>query len=218
MTTDSPPRQRGLHDLASVELLPEQEAALERLRQVSLGSPIWRARKEAEVRELFALERIADRMQIRMIDPTTELFAVVALETPVACRAPGAEDIVVESQAELALLYPEAILRGPLPGHALVNILKPQHVYHANVGSLPSAQPLCLGANVPRGFPLREAILAAYGALSMQTLAIDEQDPAGVMRGDAARWWQANRERLPLSTEPFLAPRAPVSSSQEVSP
>lgn len=197
-------RHFGLHDLGEVPLLPQQEQALERMREVSLGPPVWRARKEAEVRELFALENIAQRMTIRAIDPTTELLVAIGLEAEVPCMPPGASKLEVASEVELAFSYPEAILRGPLPGPALVHIVSPRHVHHANVGSIRGMQPLCLGASIPRGFPLREAILACYAALTMQTVTIDEYDPAGVMRAEIARWWQANRELIPLSREPFL--------------
>ena len=42
----------------------------------------------------------------------------------------------------------------------------------------------------------------------MQSVMFDEQDPAGVLNADAARWWQQNRDRIPLSREPFIRPRA----------
>jgi hypothetical protein len=204
MTQPHPEQSFGLHRLRDVPLLPVQDRALERMRQVSLGSPIWRARKEAEVRELFALENIASRMTIAAIDPTTELLVAIRLEAKVATLPPDASELVIESEVELALRYPEEILRGPLPGPALVHIVSPRHVHHANVGSIHGMQPLCLGVNIPRGFPLREAILASYAALTMQAVTIDEQDPAGVMRADAARFWQSNSELIPLSREPFL--------------
>jgi hypothetical protein len=38
----------------------------------------------------------------------------------------------------------------------------------------------------------------------MQTAQIDERDPGGVFNAEAARWWQANVHRIPLSREPFL--------------
>ena len=68
-----------------------------------------------------------------------------------------------------------------------------------------AVQPLCLGANVARGFPLREAVLASYAALTLQTATIDDRDPAGIMNREAALWWQANAARAPLSRAPFLA-------------
>ena len=46
--------------------------------------------------------------------------------------------------------------------------------------------------------------LLAYLALSMQSVQVNEFDPAGVMNLAAARYWQANLHRAPLSREPFL--------------
>jgi hypothetical protein len=49
-------------------------------------------------------------------------------------------------------------------------------------------------------------VLASYAALTLQSVMVDERDPAGVMNSEAARWWQANAGRIPLTTTPFLAP------------
>jgi hypothetical protein len=38
----------------------------------------------------------------------------------------------------------------------------------------------------------------------MQTLKIDERDAAGVLNPQAARWWQQNTDRIPLTSVPFL--------------
>jgi hypothetical protein len=206
MTETSTELSFGLSDLYRVPLLPQQEEGLQRLRETALGTPAWRARKESEARDLLALERIADRMEVLAIEAATEMHALVRLRAPVPCMPPGARQLLVEDQVDLVLLYPEEILRGPLPGYAIVEILAPRDVYHANVASRGPSQRLCLGANVPRGYPLREAVLASYAALTLQSVMIDELDPAGVMNGEAARWWQGNSGRIPLTTTPFLAP------------
>jgi len=195
----------GLSDLPRVPLRPEHEEALRRAREVTLGEGAWRHCKLSTVRDLFALEQISERMEVIAIDPSTELRAIVRLRCAVPCLPPGATDLVVEDEVELALHLPEEILRGPLPGYALVEILKPFHVHHANVSSGPS-QRLCLGANVPRSYPLREAVLASYGAVTMQSVTLDTRDPAGLMNAEAADWWQQNLHRIPLSRVPFLAP------------
>jgi len=202
-----------LSDLDVVPLAEAQQRGLDRLDEASLGPATWRARKRSEMRKLFGLERIAPRFTVLAADAATELRVVVSLATPVPCMEPGALDLRVEPGAELALLYPEEILRGPLPGYAIVEVLSPEHVFHANVGRAAGVQRLCLGANVARGFPLVEAVLAAYQAFSMQSVAIDELDPAGVMNPEAARWWQGHTPRIPLSAEPFL-PRAGVHRSE----
>jgi len=92
--------------------------------------------------------------------------------------------------------------------------VQPRNVFHANVATSAGSQRLCLGANVPRGLPLTEALLQTYAALTMQSIAIDERDPAGVMNGDAARWWQANAARIPLINEPFLARAVPHRAAE----
>jgi hypothetical protein len=216
MMHDSTELSFGLADLERVPLLPQQEEGYQRLCKAALGTPAWRARKRCEVHDLLALERIAERMEVLALDAMTELRALVRLRAPVPSMPPGARDLVVGDQVDLALLYPEEILRGPLPGYAIVEIMAPRNVYHANVATRGLSQRLCLGANVPRGYPLREAVLASYAALTLQSVMIDELDPAGVMNREAARWWQDNAGRIPLTTTPFLAPlRAGKSAAKE---
>jgi len=199
-------------DLASLLQVPMPEPkrqALERAGAAALGSKRWQVRKRLELQKLFALEEIAPRLTVRAADVTTELRVMVTLDVPVPCWPAGADDLEIVYGAELVLHYPEAILQGPLPGHAVVEILSPREVFHANVSPPMPGMPqrLCLGANVPRGLPLVEAVLATYAAFSMQSIAVDEADPAGVMNGESARWWQANLARIPLSRTPFLAAR-----------
>jgi hypothetical protein len=215
----SPTREQlGLADLARVSLPERQREGLERMRETALGSASWRARKIESMRELFALEQISERLTIRAADAISELRVVMSLRTPVPCMPPEATDLVVEQEAELVLRYPEEILLGPLPGYAIVEILAPRHVFLASVGTAGPSQRLCLGANVPRGYPLREAVLASYAAFTMQTVAIDERDHAGVMNGESARWWQSNAARIPLSTEPFLSRDRSCESSSQPNP
>mgnify|MGYP001826990628 CR=1 FL=1 len=196
----------GLSDLDRVPLLERNQERFEQLQKTSLGPPPWRARKPQEVRDLLALEQIADRMTVLEIDSTTELNVLVRLLAPVPCMPPGAKDLVVADRVDLAVHYTEEILRSPVAGFSLVEILFPRHVHHPNVAGKGLPQRLWLGVIVPRGYPLREAVLASYAALSMQSVMVDEQDPGGVMTGEAALWWQANQHRIPLTTAPFLAP------------
>jgi len=189
--------------LADVALPTECEVAIEELRLRSQGSVVWRSRKAAEARDLFALAQIAPRLTVLALEGATELRALVRLGSLVPCLAEGETDLAIERVVDLVLHYPEEILLRPLPGYALVEILRPRHVLLPNV-SYGSPQLLCLGANVSRNYPLREAVLASYAALTMQAVTIDERDTAGVMNPAAARWWQANTHRIPLSTEPFL--------------
>ena len=197
----------GLADLASVPLAPEHEHALDALASASQGSPAWRTRMRTEARDLFALTQIAARMTLLALDLRVALKAIVRLEVTVPCLPPGADELVVVGEADLVLNYPEDILRGPLPGYALVQIAAPLHVMHPNVGWIEDGgQLLCLGASVPRGYPVREAVLASYAALTLQAITLDEADPAGVMNVKAVQFWRERAERIPLSREPFLDP------------
>jgi len=196
----------GLHELTDLPLDEASKRALAPLLEDMQGRPAWRMRKYNEAHGLVALSSIAPRLRILDLDLRTELKALVELrDTPVPCMAPGASDIHIESRALLAIEYPEEILYKPIPGTRPIRLLAPRHVWHSNVGPAGVPAPaLCLGASIARGFPLREMVLCCYAALTLQAISLDHMDPAGVLNGEAARWWQANAGRIPLTTEPFL--------------
>jgi hypothetical protein len=195
----------GLADLQSLPLSPQSQRVLDHLCTEMLGPPSWRRRKRIEAHGLMALAQIAPRLVIRHLDLRTELGAIVELrDTPVPCMKPGQNDIELAEGTVLAIKYPEAILLGPIPGTQPVRVLEPHHVFHSNVAYGDPMPPLCLGANVPRGFPLREMVLTAYGALTLQAISLDALDPAGVLNPQAVIWYQANASRVPLTTMSFL--------------
>jgi hypothetical protein len=205
-------RLASLADLPTLPLTPRNQSTLDQLRTQSLGSPSWRHRKRIETHGLIALSQIAPRLEIRHLDLRTDLVAIVELrDTPVPCMRPGQSDIELADGALLAIRYPEAILVGPIPGTLPVRVLEPCDVFHSNVAYAERAPALCLGANVPRGFPLREIVLTAYGALTLQAISFDALDPAGVLNPQAANWYQSNRARVPLTTAPFLGWREDAS-------
>jgi hypothetical protein len=110
--------------------------------------------------------------------------------------------------AESALLmvrYPKEIMMSDLPGTSFVRILQPRGVWHPNIDL--SSGVVCLGLKVLRNTPLRDIVWLTYTALTMQTFMFDEQDRAGVLNAAAARWWSANRDRLPLSPTGLLEDR-----------
>ncbi len=200
--TESEYAKYGLSTLSQVPLPSQRVTLLSKLAKTSQGSPTWRARKLAEARDLFALETIAARLFIVALDLTTELLAIVRMQVTTPCLPAGGE-LVVAGQVYLALRYPEEILHGPLPGYALVQIPTPRRVWHPNVSAEPP-QHLCLGANVPKGFPLREAVLGSYTALTLQSITLDPTDPAGIMNQDALAYWNDHQQRIPLSRAAFL--------------
>ncbi len=210
---DAAARLPGLADLPTLPLISQNQSTLDRLCTESLGPPSWRHRKRIEAQGLIALSQIAPRLVIRHLDLRTDLVAIVELrDTPVPCMRPGQSDFELADGALLAIRYPEAILVGPIPGTLPVRVLEPRDVFHSNVAYGERAPALCLGANVPRGFPLREIVLTAYGALTLQAISFDALDPAGVLNPQAASWYQANAARVPLTDVPFLGWREAASS------
>ncbi len=200
------PRNRApaiLSALHEVSLSASRQRLLEAAARLCGGPAVWRHRKLAEARELLALSEIASRLTVESLDLREVLRALVSLRVPVACLPDGQGTLRIHPKAILGLYYPEVALRTPLPGFSFVQILYPTGVWHANVSSK-ADQMLCLGAQLPTGIPLKEIVLMAYGALSMQAVMIDERDTAGVLNLEAARWWQQNIHRVPLSREPFV--------------
>jgi hypothetical protein len=194
----------GLRALPSVELNERSRAMLEAAEAASLGSPIWRARKTAETREILALGQIADRFRVLEVRMHTDLLVAAELHVTVPClEAPG-QPLQVLPMALLGLKYPEAVLAEAVPGTAFVQILAPGAVWHANVARA-FGQPMCLGPRMPVGIPLREIVILTYGALSMQTVQLDPGDAAGVLNAAAAEFWQANLDRIPLTRASFLS-------------
>ncbi len=197
--------RRGLAALGDVPLNPAARELLAEQKETSRGTAVWRARKAAEAKELLALEAITPRLKVIALDLRADLRALFALRTPVPCRPPGQEDLVVAQEAVLALSYPSEALQAALPGYAFLAILDPPHVWHPNVGNGGHPpQPLCLGARLPAGICVRELVIAAFGALTFQTVTMDEQDPAGLLNTAAGLWLQQNLDRVPLTREAFL--------------
>jgi hypothetical protein len=198
------PPAGGLAGLPEVRLSAEHQRMLDEAVGRAGGPPVWRRRKQAEARDLLALAQLAPRLKVGWIDLGVDLRALLFLRSPVPCRPGGAGDLVVEPQAVLGLTYPEEALRQAMPGYSFLQVLAPADVWHANVAFGP-VRPLCLGGALPAGVRVKELVLMAYGALSMQTVQIDEQDAAGVLNGAAALWWQQNTAHAPLSRAPFLS-------------
>lgn len=208
----------GLSDLGSIPLHSANQRLLDQLEsEIVPTTAAWSRRKLFETRYLLALSQIADRVHIRHLNLQTEFCALIHLDgMPVACRAPGDSDVHLEYGAVLALQIPELILSRPLPGPSVVRILAPHFVHHPNVGPSDSPNPaLCLGENIPRGFPFREIVIGAYAALTLQAISLDVMDTAGILNPEAVLFWQANTDRIPLSTQPFLGTTIASSSSDK---
>ena len=196
--------RRGLRGLGKVALSARLERILSTAAESCGGTAEWRVRKMGEARDLLALSQIApQRIEVQHLDLDQPLRAIVGMKVPVPCRAAGSRDVAVAAGALLAFTYRQEALLEPQPGFAFVQILAPRDVYHAQV-NFDGVQALCLGAQLPAGVRVRELLLMAYGALSLQTVQLDTRDPAGVLNGQAAEWWLQNKHRIPLTRTPFL--------------
>jgi hypothetical protein len=198
------PPTTGLNALTQVVLNDRNQRLLDGALRTNGGDPPWRARKAAEARDLLALSQIAPprRFQVYSLEMSVALRALLWMQVPVACRPDQGGGLRIADHALLGLTYPRAAICQPFPGTAFMQILEPAEVWLPSVGAI--GQPLCLGTQLPCGIPAKELVLMTYGALSMQTIQIDEQDPAGVLNAEAARWWQAASSSIPLSRTPFL--------------
>ena len=206
MTTPRP--GSGLASLDRIALSPANEHRLAKAAASMQGVHPWPARKQAEARQLLALEQLAgpSRMRVLELDLEQDLRATIWLDAPVA-MTPDANGVArIRRGAVVGIVYPRVILSMPLPGYALVSLVEPAvGVYYPNVGA-GRGQRMCLGAQIPVGIPVSELAIAAWGLLSMQTVQLDADDRNGVMNLAAAEHWLANRDRIPLTNESFLRP------------
>jgi len=197
-------RRNGLAALHEVKLDPRLESMLDAAARTAGGTLDWRARKKSEVHDLFALCQLAPhRLAVERVSLAQDIHADLRMRVPVATRREPNGDMEVADEARLSLVYPREALYTPVPGAAFVTIREPLGAWYPQVPVGP-VQLLCLGETLPANIPLREIVLLSYGALTMQTIQIDERDPGGVFNSEAALWWQANTHRIPLSDEPFL--------------
>ncbi len=200
-----PGRRGRLRDLAKVELNPHNRAMLDFAIKHSGGDAAWRGRKRIEACEILSLSQLAPlgRLTIQFVDLHEALRSLMILKVPVPCQPDTSNELRIADHAVLGFTYPAEAVRMPLPGPAFFQILEPQDVWLPQVA--PGIQRHCIAQSVPAGTPCKELILMAYGALSMQSVQVDELDAAGVFNSAAARWWQQNMDRIPLTRTPFLA-------------
>lgn len=205
-----PPGGGGLYALGSVSLDPSRRAKLRHAEALASGDPVWRVRKLQEAHDLHALSQVAPpgRLEVGLLDLRDCFRAVVHLGVPVPIWDEARSDIRLGRRVTLGLTYPREALSLPQPGFVFFQTLLPQGVFLPNVGRPPS-QPVCLGPTLPAGIRVRSLLLLAYSVFTMQSVQVNELDAAGVFNPIAARWWQRNLTRAPLSRLAFLAPESP---------
>ncbi len=210
---DIPPAQSASGELDQMELTPRHQRTLAAAMGSAGGDGAWKARKQVEAEELLLLCQRTSRLEVRQLDLRQRLRVILAMKVPVPCGPTADGDVTIEDHALVAITYPREALFTRLPGLGPVQVLEPHPVFHPNVGTV--GQPLCLGDFLPVGIPLIEIVHLTYGGLSMQTVTLDERDPAGIANLEATRWWQNAMHRIPLTRSPLLdrirAPQEPSS-------
>jgi hypothetical protein len=205
MSTLEPAQGRtiGLHALRAVPLEPDAAERLRAAASAMRGDAPWKCRMLSEAHDLLALAQIAPtRVAVADLSLGDDLRAFVTMTCPVPCRAPGGPVEIAEA-AQIGLAYPRAALYDPAA--VLVQVLSPRYVFLGNVH--PETGVVCLGTRVTAAIPVKQLLLMTFATLTAQTVVLDPADYAGVFHPEAARWWWEHRNDLPLTREPFLAPR-----------
>jgi hypothetical protein len=194
-----------------VTLDAAHSARLRHAEALASGDPVWRTRKLQEAHDLYALSQVAPagRLEVGLLDLRECFRAVVHLGVPVPVWDDASRDIRLGRRVTLGLTYPREALSLPQAGCLFFQTLLPQRVFLPNVGRPPS-QPVCLGPTLPAGIRVHSLLLLAYSVFTMQSVQVNELDAAGVFNPVAARWWQRNLARAPLSRLAFLEPASPV--------
>ncbi len=193
----------GLLELDKVVLDLFQQRIFDAATARCGGAPHWQQRKRIEFLTILRLGQLSQRLQVLEFDLEDELRVFFALRTPVPCEPDANGRLRLADHAVLGLRYPEEAVRWPQPGTAFVQVIAPKGVWHSNLAK--RTQILCLGSRLPAGVRVKELILGAWAALTLQNLALDVLDPAGVMNPAAASYYQHHPGVIPLTREPFVS-------------
>ena len=194
----------GLSALSTVKLNARNQRLFELAKQTCGGPAPLAARKLIEAHDLLALGQVSQRVNVQWFDLRDAFRVLFYLRVPVATLTDPAGELKIANYATIGLTYRPEATRLPQPGYSFIQILAPLHAWYPAVAR-EFGQPLCLGTSMPAGVRVRELVLMTYGALSMQTVQIDPANSAGVFNVDAAFWYQARLDRIPLSRAPFLS-------------
>jgi hypothetical protein len=198
------PADFDVTQLARVPLDAPSTALLQNALAACGGSAGWRSRKRAEAHELLALAQVSRRINVLALDLREALRVHFLLRAPVPCLPEPDGALEVMPCAELGLCYPESAVIEPQPGYNFICLLRPFQAWHPNIASAAAGQRICLGPQLSAATRLREIIFLTYRALTLAAAQFNPLDPAGVMNGAAAEWYQRNPEKIPLSREPFI--------------
>jgi hypothetical protein len=170
------------------------------------GGRAWRQWKKVAAERLVDLIGNSPRMELFELNLEGDLEAVFEIRCPVP-RRPENDRLVIGNRAVCYLLFQDRWRFESPPGWALFGVLSPDDLFHSNLND---ARPqwrgaLCLGGLPPNTQPT-QILLAAYDALTLQAINIDETDPAGVLNPEASEFYRRHPEYLPLTRAGLLDP------------
>ena len=184
----------------------DQQSRLDEALLRNGGGRAWRAWKAGQLEEVMKdLASASPRIELLHIELTGDLELVYGVEMPVPL-APTNGVLELAAAAVFRLVFRENWTWESPPGWGPLAVLAPRSIWHPNVAADLKGV-VCLGA-LPPNTHLKEIILLGYYTLTLQQMALDEADPAGVLNSAACDYYRSHPEYLPLCGEGLLEPWA----------
>ncbi len=167
------------------------------------GGRAWREWKRKSLESLLDLMARSPRMDLLQMSLEGDLEVVFEIRCPVP-RWPQGDRLVIGDRVVCQLQYQEQWRFEAPAGWAPSGILWPHDHFASNMR--PHIRGLlCLGG-LPPNTPPKQIALAAYDALTLQSINTDETDPAGVLNPAASDFFRRHPQYLPLTRAGLLDP------------
>ena len=191
-------------DIASQTKRQAVDAMLTQALARNGGGRAWREWKRKSIQPVLDLIARSPRMDLMELSLEGDLQAVFNIRCPVP-RWPKDGRLVIGDRVVCHLLYQDQWRFESPPGWAPIGILWPHDLFHSNM--LPHVRgALCLGGLPPNSQPL-QIVLAAFDALTLQSINTDETDPQGILNPAASEFYRRHSaEYLPLTRAGLLDP------------
>jgi hypothetical protein len=169
------------------------------------GGRAWREWKRRSTEAVLDLVLRSPRMQLLGLSLEGDVEMAFEIRCPVP-RWPKGDRLVIGQRVVCHLLYQEHWRFESAPGWAPLGVVWPPDLYHSNVRPYVRSA-LCLwGFGLPPNTQPKEIVLAAFDAVTLQSINIDESDPAGVLNAAASEFYRRHPEYVPLTRAGLLDP------------
>ena len=167
------------------------------------GGRAWRQWKQKSIEAVIELIVQSPRMSLLELNLEGDLQAAFEIRCPVP-RWPEGDRLIIGDCVVCHLLYEDQWRFESPPGWGPVGVLYPHDLFHSNM--IPHLRgAVCLGDLPPNSQP-KQLILAAFDALTLQSINTDESDPVGVLNPSASEFYRRHQEYLPLTRAGLLDP------------